>query len=233
MDTTNRFVQFEGMDGCGKTTIIQHLAKIIAERGKRVAVIRMPGGVVSDSSQAPSTVEHGGELVREFFLSHRSSFHSDSAMFLSLASYRENLIKIVRPVLDDGGYVLSDRGITSVGAYHTFLMNSNQVPAMTLAGHQDYLLEHQYPSVAFIDVDFATSIHRMNQRENVDSVALDIKDQHRFENVRNNILRTMDTQSALLNRRFFFNQQQVGDLDNLDNFLKTEFIPQVFPEIKE
>lgn len=232
MDTTNRFIQFEGMDGSGKTTIIQHLAKIIAERGKRVVVIRMPGGVVSDSQVTP-TIAHGGELVREFFLSHRSSFDSDSALFLSLAAYRENLIKVVRPVLDDGGYVLSDRGIASVGAYHTFLMNSNQVPAMTLAGHQDYLLEHQHPSVAFFDIDFATSVYRMKKRESVDSDVLDIKDQLRFESIRTNILRTMDTQSALLNRRFFFGQQQVGDLDNIDNFLKTEFIPLVFPEIKE
>lgn len=232
MDTTNRFIQFEGMDGSGKTTIIQRLASIIAQRGKPVAVIRLPGGVVSLTEDLPP-LSSGGELVREFFLSNRKHFDSDSAMMLSLAAYRDNLIKVVRPVLDLGGYVLCDRGIASIGAYHPMLMHSNQVPAMTLVGHQDYLLEHQYPSIAYLDIDFPTSLSRQGNRGNVDSEILDIKEQQKFDEIRSNILRTTDTQSALLNGRFFFEQEQIGSLDNVDNFLKNVLIPMVMPEIKE
>ncbi len=203
MDTTNRFIQFEGMDGSGKTTILKEAEKFLKNHNKKVLTIRMPGGVVSSSDES-LPFNDGGEYIREFFLSKRKSFHTDTALFLALAAYRENLIKYVRPFLDNGGYVLCDRGVATMGAYHTYLLHCNQVPADTMVGHQEYLLKHQQPVVVYLDVNFEVSQKRLLSRGDVDSSSLDIKQISIFNEIKSNMLYTIDRQSHLFSNKFMY-----------------------------
>ena len=235
-DVGSRFIQIEGMDGAGKTSFIEALAKTLRIWGKKVIVIRMPGGIVPDEHTTPPFVD-GGEDIRRFFLANRKSFHEDSALFLVLAAYRDHLIKTVRPFLDEGGYVLCDRGIATMGAYHNILLHSNQVPAATLVGHQEYLLASQYPVGVYLDVDFETSISRMNRREedkDVDSKILDITQRDRFEKTRRSMLQMLDSHAILYSKRHRFDMDQIGGdgtAEGFTSFLHAHFIPKVMPDL--
>ena len=46
----NKFITFEGIDGCGKTTQINLLSKHLDNRGKNNIIVREPGG--TDISEA-------------------------------------------------------------------------------------------------------------------------------------------------------------------------------------
>lgn len=237
LDTTCRFIQIEGMDGSGKTSVIKRLATMIREwTGKDVVILRMPGGIVADEFTPPPVVD-GGELVRDFFLKNRAAFDEDSALFLSLAAYRTHLVKTVRPVLDAGGYVLCDRGPATMSAYHNHLLNSNQVPAMTLVGHQDYLYRHQYPTVVYLDVSFEESMRRQHARtgsgEVIDSSCLDIVEKVKFEKIRRDMLRAMDSQSHLFSKCHIFSMEEIGHIKDLTHFLGDKLIPKVMPEVAE
>lgn len=231
VDTTQRFAQFEGMDGSGKTSLIKHTASIIRGLGYKVAVLRMPGGLVPEEGTSPPFVD-GGEDVRRFFLANRKSFHSDAAMLLSLAAYRQNLIDHVRPVLDEGGYVLCDRGVATIGAYHNLLLNSDHVPAMTFVGHQDQLMRHQFPISVYFDVSFETSLERMGKRtQGDDGAVLDITERKKFDDVRGAMLRMQDLHRALFSGRQRYTQEQIGSEANRDEFVKNTLIPKLFPEL--
>ena len=41
------FVTFEGIEGCGKSTQVERLAKRLAQAGRDVATLREPGGLVA------------------------------------------------------------------------------------------------------------------------------------------------------------------------------------------
>lgn len=100
------FVVVEGPDGSGKTTLATTLVDRLLETGQSVIHVREPGGTPS------------AELLRDLVLNHGEYDWSDPAeLFLILAARAELVQKVIRPALQDGGIVVSDRFELSTIAY--------------------------------------------------------------------------------------------------------------------
>ncbi len=103
---TGRFITFEGLDGSGKSTQLERLAKELEHRGVSFVNTREPGGTPF------------ADLLRELFL-RREAAQVDGVVELMLvfASRRQHLIEVIEPALARGAIVLCDRFTDSTYAY--------------------------------------------------------------------------------------------------------------------
>ena len=100
------FISLEGGEGAGKSTQVHALADALRERGIDVLVTREPGG--SD----------GAEKIRELLLTGDEERWSARAEALLFAAARtDHVDKVIRPALESGIWVLSDRFVDSSLAY--------------------------------------------------------------------------------------------------------------------
>lgn len=101
-----RFISLEGGEGAGKTTQLKALAAELRARGLDVVETREPGG------------SEGAERIRELLLSGSEEKWSAQAEALLFAAARaDHVDKVIRPALEAGSWVLSDRFVDSSLAY--------------------------------------------------------------------------------------------------------------------
>lgn len=106
MSRRGRFISLEGGEGVGKSTQVKALAQALRERGLEVLVTREPGG------------SEGAERIRELLLSGSEERWGARAEALLFAAARaDHTAKTIRPALDLGQWVLSDRFVDSSLAY--------------------------------------------------------------------------------------------------------------------
>lgn len=106
MSARGRFITLEGGEGVGKSTQVKALADALRQRGKAVLVTREPGG------------SEGAERIRELLLSGEDDRWGPQAEALLFAAARaDHIAKTIRPALERGEWVLSDRFVDSSLAY--------------------------------------------------------------------------------------------------------------------
>lgn len=98
-----KFITFEGVDGAGKSTHLAWFADMLRQRGFDVVVTREPGGTLL------------GEQLREILLHHSMSIGTEA--LLMFASRLEHIVQIIKPMLDSGKWVISDRFSDASFAY--------------------------------------------------------------------------------------------------------------------
>jgi dTMP kinase len=100
------FITFEGLDGSGKTTQINHLAAWLKKRGHSVIITRQPGGTAT------------GDRIRALVLDSRSKGLTPMCeMALMFADRAQAIAEVIKPTLDKGKIVLCDRFTDSTEAY--------------------------------------------------------------------------------------------------------------------
>jgi dTMP kinase len=98
-------ITIEGLDGAGKTTLASALASALRAGGRRVELLREPGGVAA--------AERARELVKDPSL--RVGARAEALLF---AAARAQLVEeAVAPLLADGAWVILDRFVDSSLAY--------------------------------------------------------------------------------------------------------------------
>jgi dTMP kinase len=103
------FINFEGMDGCGKTTQMRRLAARLLQAGRDVVETVEPGGTPI------------GDQIRQILLNPVNDRLSAGAeMLLYFASRAQNVEERILPSLDAGKIVLSDRFTDSTMAYQGY-----------------------------------------------------------------------------------------------------------------
>ena len=98
-----KFITFEGVDGAGKSTHVEWFAERLRQRGIEVLVTREPGGTVL------------GERLREILLS--QVMHGETEALLMFAARLEHIEQIIKPALQRGTWVVSDRFSDASFAY--------------------------------------------------------------------------------------------------------------------
>jgi dTMP kinase len=99
------FVVLEGPEGSGKSTLMPSLADRMREFGVDPVVVREPGGT------------RAGEIARQAVLDPEHHVSPLAELFFFLAARAEVVHTIIRPALDAGRVVLSDRFVMSTEAY--------------------------------------------------------------------------------------------------------------------
>lgn len=100
-----RFITLEGIDGAGKSTHLQWLARLLEGRGIKVRATREPGGTVL------------GERLRELLLDRHQRLAAETETLLMFAARREHLESVILPALEAGTWVLCDRFTDASYAY--------------------------------------------------------------------------------------------------------------------
>jgi dTMP kinase len=101
-----KFITFEGLDGCGKSTQLERLANKLRARGLAITVTREPGGTPT------------GEKIRQLLLDTKTAGLTTKAeLALMFASRAQHIEEIILPALAAGNTVLCDRFTDSSEAY--------------------------------------------------------------------------------------------------------------------
>jgi dTMP kinase len=99
------FITFEGTDGSGKSTQLRMLASQLRLRRQEVVATREPGGTPL------------GTRVRELLLHAEEQVDPLAELLLYAADRAQHVRTLIRPALDSGHVVLSDRYADATAAY--------------------------------------------------------------------------------------------------------------------
>lgn len=106
MTARGRFLSIEGGEGVGKSTQIVAMAEVIRKAGHHVILTREPGGT------------QGAEAIRQLLLggsNERWLPHAEALLFAAARS--DHVERLIRPAIEVGKWVISDRFIDSSRAY--------------------------------------------------------------------------------------------------------------------
>ena len=129
------FITFEGLDFCGKSTQVEKIKEKLESHGKKVILIREPGGTQIS------------EKVRDILLDKKNSEMKIEAELLLFSASRAQLVreKII-PLMREGFYVISDRFHDSSIAYQGYGrgINLDSVKAI-----QSFAIGEAIPDITF------------------------------------------------------------------------------------
>lgn len=146
-----KFITFEGLDGCGKTTQLEKLAAVLCGQGIDVVTTREPGGTGI------------GERIRSELLDSRTAgLDAHAEMALMFASRAQLIAQVVLPALDAGQWVLCDRFTDSTEAYQGGGRRLGSEAVLRL--HQ-VLCRGLWPDLTILmDTDASASVARARRR---------------------------------------------------------------------
>lgn len=106
MNLNGKFISFEGIDGCGKSTQAKILSVELGSRGSKVLLTREPGG------------SKGAEEIRNLLLTGNTDRWSpETEILLFTAARRDHLERTILPALENGSTVICDRFSDSTRVY--------------------------------------------------------------------------------------------------------------------
>jgi len=143
------FITFEGSEGCGKSTQVRRLAARLTRLHLPHLVTREPGGTPI------------GESIRELlqFAPQSSAMTAETELLLFEASRSQLVHEVVKPALERGECVISDRFFDSTTVYQGAArkLDLKMVESFNAFAVGDYI-----PDITFVlDVDVKTARSRM------------------------------------------------------------------------
>jgi dTMP kinase len=166
-----RFITFEGLDGCGKSTQLERLAGALRARGLEIITTREPGGTET------------GERIRQILLDSRTEGLSPMAeLALMFASRAQHIQEVILPAMAGGTTVLCDRFTDSSEAYQGGGRKLGSEPVLAL--HRILCGDLQPDLTLLMDSEVAASVERArrrNQAQMKKDTSDEVRDEGRFE----------------------------------------------------
>lgn len=149
------YLAFEGIDGSGKTTLIDELSKKLTESNVDFNIVREPGG------------SKLGEGIRELLLSHDYNVEPTSEALLMSASRAQLIQEIVKPAINNGQLVITDRSAYSSVAYQGVGRDLGYQKIYEL---NDLAIDSFWPEkVILLDIDPKVSLSRQKVADRIGS----------------------------------------------------------------
>src|SRR5688500_3254744 len=93
------FITLEGIDGCGKSTQLDRLARSLKHHGFDVVTTRQPGGTLI------------GQSIRALMVKEHNRLAPVAEVLLMMADRAQHVTETIKPNLEAGRIVISDRYI--------------------------------------------------------------------------------------------------------------------------
>jgi dTMP kinase len=160
MAERGRFITFEGGEGCGKSTQVKRLAAALEAKGVNVLLTREPGGT------------RLAEMIRTLLKDETEDPPVDRAELLLFLAARAQLVRnVIRPALEAGTWVLSDRFSDSTIAYQGY---GRGLPVDFVKAANEFACEGLTPDLTFLlDVEPSVAAQRMRGREAATNTSAD------------------------------------------------------------
>jgi dTMP kinase len=145
-----RFIVFEGLDGAGKSTLIQGLLTCLQDSEQPHELVRDPG------------TTSVGEKLRGMILDPGEKPSAKTEILMYEASRAQLVDERIKPALDAGKWVISDRFYSSTIAFQCFARGLNLEEVEWL---NHYACSGLQPDLfIFIDISVEESQRRQNKR---------------------------------------------------------------------
>tara|TARA_B100000963_G_C22468560_1_gene599037 strand:- start:201 stop:824 length:624 start_codon:yes stop_codon:yes gene_type:complete len=152
LNLRRKFISFEGIDGCGKSTQAKILSEKLVFCGHKVLLTREPGG--SD----------GAEEIRNLLLKGNTDrWSAETEILLFTAARRDHLERTILPALENGLAVICDRFSDSTRVYQGVTRGDLR----DLVDQLDTAIIPRQPDITIlIDLDPTISLARALERSN-------------------------------------------------------------------
>ena len=147
-----KFITFEGIDGCGKSTQARLLLEYMNKSGVETILVREPGGT------------NISESIREILLHSSSGQMGDRTESLLMTASRAQLTQdIIIPNMDQGKFVIADRYSDSTLAYLGGGRNLNIEWLIELNNYATFTL---LPDITFfVDIRSEEALRRLDSNK--------------------------------------------------------------------
>ena len=191
------YLAFEGVDGSGKTSYIEALSSHLEKKSINFKIVREPGG------------SKLGEAIRDLLLSHEYTVEPLTEALLFSAN-RANLIsEIIKPSIENGIKIISDRSAYSSVAYQGV---GRGLGFDKIYEINDVAVDGYWPEkVILLDIDPEVSLKRQKINDRIGSSELDF-----FKKVREGYLQL----SEKFNENFLVIDATLDLTDNLKTIYK-------------
>ena len=167
------YLAFEGIDGSGKSSLIKRLSEVLSNQQINNKIVREPGGTKV------------GEGVRELLLSHDYEVDALTEALLFCSQRSQLIAEVVKPEVNKGIKILSDRSAYSSVAYQG---GGRGLGYETIYQLNDIAVNSFWPErVVLLDIDPTISLSRQKVADRIGSDKVDF-----FNRVREGYLRLAD-----------------------------------------
>ena len=171
----NRFITFEGGEGCGKSTVLKTIKERLESEGVSVVLTREPGGTPI------------AEQIRNVILDKgNTAMDGRTEALLYAASRRQHLVEKIWPALQEGKTVLCDRYLDSSLAYQGGARGLGIDEGLSI---NLFATEGTYPDLTLLfDLEPEQGLARIAANQNREVNRLDLEKLDFHHQVRNNFL---------------------------------------------
>ena len=149
----NKFITFEGIDCCGKTTQIDLLSNYLLKNNQQSTIVREPGGTLIS------------EKIRNILLDNNNFINSNTETLLFLSA-RSHLVNEIIAKSINNNFVLCDRYTDSTLAYQGYGrgISKNKIDILN-----EFATSGLNPDITFIfNLNLDESLNRMKKKKNID-----------------------------------------------------------------
>ncbi len=151
------FITVEGIEGVGKSTNIDHMRVAIEARGLQVLTSREPGGTPMAEEIRGLLLEHGDEPMPDIV-----------ELLLMFAARALHVNNVIKPALEKGMWVISDRFTDTSRAYQGA---GRGFPLSDINRLADWVHGDLQPDLTILlDADVETAIGRAGKRGEPDRI---------------------------------------------------------------
>ena len=152
MNKKYKFITFEGIEGCGKSTQVKMLLEFLLKKKIPAMLTREPGGTLV------------AEEIRNLLINGEiDKLDSTTEVLLNFAARRDHVRKLIKPAIDAKKIVISDRFFDSTVAYQGF---AGGVDLAVIEKIKSAAISNFEPDITFlIDLDVKAAMKRILKRD--------------------------------------------------------------------